>query len=44
VVMVGCVSIVGERSSTWLSSGILWQVFNIVAIQWLFINVGNLRK
>jgi len=31
-VMVGCVSIAGDRSSTWWSSGTLWQVFNIVAI------------
>ena len=29
-VMVGCVSIVGDRSSTWWSSGTLWQVINIV--------------
>jgi len=32
VVMVGCVSIAGDRSSTWWHSGKLWQVFNIVAI------------
>jgi hypothetical protein len=30
VVMVGCVSIAGDRSSTWWSSGTLWKVFNIV--------------
>jgi hypothetical protein len=44
VVMVGCVSIAGDRSSAWWSSGTLWQVFNIVAIYWHFINVGISRK
>ena len=32
VVMVGCVNIAGDRSSTWWSSGTLWKVLNIVAI------------
>ena len=36
VVMVGCVSIAGDRSSTWWSLGTLWQVFNITAILVIF--------
>ena len=31
VVTVGCVSIAGDRSTTWWRSGTLWQVVNLVA-------------
>ena len=44
VVMVGCVSIAGDRSSTWWSSGTLWQGLNTIAILWFFTNVGTLRE
>jgi hypothetical protein len=44
VVMAGCVSIAGDRFTTWWLLGTSWQVVNMLANWTYFINIYNSRK